>query len=191
MSITVDRMESTVDRPSPDSGVDAGRNAETDREELQRYSGEWIHAETRRSTGLGLTFQFIDQRGLPPQEAMDATMKEGRTHATRLNVSVGDSLLEMSGDAPGWSLTLPLDGGEHAMVQDSTGVEFSVSLTWWQGTPVVRRAFGAHGAIFDALEISDDGFLVVTRTGRVGMQDSMNSVQYVYSRREPIGPPSR
>ena len=191
MSITVDRMESAVDSPSPDSSVDTGRNAEVEREDLQRYTGEWVHAETRRPTGLGLTFQFIDQRGLPPQEAMDATMKEGRTHATRLNVSVGDSLLEMSGDAPGWSLTLPLDGGAHAMVQDSTGVEFSVSLTWWQGTPVVRRAFGAHGAIFDALEISEDGFLVVTRTGRVGMQDSMNSVQYVYSRREPIGPPSR
>lgn len=191
MSITVDRMESVVDRPAPDPGVDGGRDAAPEREDLQRYGGEWVHSETRRPTGLGLTFQFVDQRGLPPREAMDATMKEGRTYPTQLIVSAGDSLLAISGDAPGWSLTLPLNGGEQAMVQDSTGVGYSVSLTWWGGTPVVRRAFGTHGAIFDALEIAEGGLLVVTRTGRVGMQDSMNSVQYVYARREPAGPPSR
>ena len=131
----------------------------------------------------GLGFQFPNfGRGLPPQEMQDAIGLEMQTHANQLTVRVEDSLFAVSGDVPGWSFELPLDGSERSVVQDSTGVEFSVSLTWRDGTPVVQRSFGEHGAVFDAYAIAEDDVLVVTRTARMGAQASKGTLQYVYVR---------
>ena len=184
-STAVDKMKSVVDRTPPDSGVDAGRNAEMESENLERYRGVWVHEETRKSShgyGDGLRFEFLDEVGVPPQEMVDAIGLEIRTRASQLTVQVEDSLFAVSGDAPGWSFELPLDGSERSVVQDSTGVEFSVSLTWRDGTPVVQRSFGSRGAVFDAYEITEDDVLVVTRTARMGAQPSTGTVQYVYVR---------
>ncbi len=192
-STAVDKMESVVDRPPPDSGVDAGRDAEIETPNLESFSGVWVHEETRKSShgyGDGLRFQFLDEVGVPPQEMVDAIGLEIRTRASQLTVQVEDSLFAVSGDAPGWSFELPLDGSERAVVQDSTGVEFSVSLTWRDGTPVVQRSFGSRGAVFDAYEITEDDVLVVTRTARMGAQASTGTVQYVYVRSAQTGPPT-
>ena len=186
-SITVDKMESVVDRPAPDSGVDAGRNAAIETEILQRYNGDWVHKETRKSSfgpfgAEGLRFQFLHGRGLPPQETRDAIGLEMGTRANQLTVRVDDSLFAVSGDVPGWSFELPLDGTELSVVQDSTGAEVSVSLTWRDGTPVVQRSLGAQGAVFDAYEITEDDLLIVTRTARMGQAESRGTLQYVYVR---------
>ena len=186
-SITVDKMESVVDRLPPDSGVDAGRNAAIETEILQRYNGDWVHKETRKSSfgpfgAEGLRFQFLHGRGLPPQEMRDAIGLEMGTRANRLTVRVEDSLFAVSGDVPGWSFELPLDGTELSVVQDSTGAEVSVSLTWRDGTPVVQRSLGAQGAVFDAYEITEDDLLIVTRTARMGQAESRGTLQYVYVR---------
>ena len=85
-------------------------------------------------------------------------------------------------DVPGWSFELPLDGTELSVVQDSTGAEVSVSLTWRDGTPVVQRSLGAQGAVFDAYEITEDDILIVTRTARLGQSASKGTLQYVYVR---------
>ena len=139
----------------------------------------------------GLGFQFPNfGRGLPPQEMQDAIGLEMQTHANQLTVRVEDSLFAVSGDVPGWSFELPLDGSERSVVQDSTGVEFSVSLTWRDGTPVVQRSFGEHGAVFDAYAIAEDDVLVVTRTARMGAQASKGTLQYVYVRSAQTGPPT-
>ena len=186
-SITVDKLESVVDRLPPDSGVDAGRNAAIETEILQRYNGDWVHKETRKSSfgpfgAEGLRFQFLHGRGLPPQEMRDAIGLEMGTRANQLTIRVEDSLFAVSGDVPGWSFELPLDGTELSVVQDSTGAEVSVSLTWRDGTPVVQRSLGAQGAVFDAYEITEDDLLIVTRTARMGQAESRGTLQYVYVR---------
>ena len=120
-----------------------------------------------------------------------AVAAEAQSYATRLVVGVEDSLFTMSGDVPGWSLALALDGSERSYVQDSTGFEFSVSLTWRGGTPAVHRSFGERRAIVDALEITEDSVLVVTRSVRWGPDHSRGNLQYVYLRsgRTDAAPP--
>ena len=45
-STTVDKMESVVDRPPPDSGADTGRNAAIESENLERYRGVWSRSSS-------------------------------------------------------------------------------------------------------------------------------------------------
>lgn len=185
-SIAVDRMESVVDTPAPDSADDAARNPAID--SLQRFVGEWEYRETRRPSGEGIQFEFVEGSGMPPPEVVAAVSREARAYASRMTLGVGDSLLAFSGD--GWSLSLPLDGGERVVVRDSAGVEFSVSVTWSGDTFVVQRSFGEQGAVFDAYEITDDDLLILTRTARLGRQEGKNSVQFVYLRSAQPDPPS-
>ena len=199
-SITVDKMESVVDHPLPDSGLDEGGNAASETENLERFGGDWVYLETRKSgrprggppgaVPSGLRFQFLDGRGVPPKKMADAIGMEIGIYANQLTVRVEDSLFAVSGNVPGSSFELPLDGSERAVVQDSTGVEFAVSLTWRDGTPVVQRSLGAHGAVFDAYEIALGDILIVTRTARLGQAESRGTLQYVYVRSAQTGSPT-
>ncbi|MDE2796335.1 MAG: carboxypeptidase-like regulatory domain-containing protein [Gemmatimonadota bacterium] len=184
-SIVADRMESAVDSLPTDSTAGTGRNAVT--ASLLRFAGDWEYQETRMPSGEGIQFQFADGRGIPPPELITAVTLEARKYARRLKVGVGDSLLAFSGD--GWALDLPLDGSERSVVQDSTGVQFSVGVTWSGDTLVVLRSFGDQGAVFDGYAITEDDLLVITRTARLGPQEGRNSVQFVYLRSAPAAPP--
>ncbi len=186
MSTAVDRMESVVDGPPPDSAGDAVRDAATER--LRRLAGDWEYQETRLPSGEGIRFQFIEGRGMPPPEVATAISREGRRYASRMTIGVADSVVTFSGE--GWSLGLPLDGGERQVEQDSTGVPFSVSLAWSEDALVVQRLFGEQGGVFDAYRVDDDGLLVVTRTARMGQAEGRNSMQFVYLRSEPADPPA-
>ena len=119
---------------------------------------------------------------IPPPELDIPFSNEVMIHAKRLTLGVEDSLFVMSADVPGWSLPLPVDGGSRSVVQDSTGFEFQVSLTWRGETPVVQRSFGADGRILDAFEITEPDVLIVTRTLRWGLNQSRNSRRFVYVR---------
>ena len=141
-----------------------------------------MHKDTRTSLGEALLHMTFASGAIPSPELVHAVVAEVRSYAERLAISVDDSLLTVSGDVPGWSLALPLDGSERSVVGDSTGVEFSVSLTWRGGTPVIRRSFGARRAIVDVLEVTGDSVLVVTRTLRWGPDRARGNPRYVYVR---------
>ena len=149
---------------------------------MQRYAGVWLHKETIRFSGGALLHIPFASGTVPPPEMVHAVVTEAQSYATRLVISVEDSLFTMLGDVPGWSLALALDGSERSFVQDSTGFEFSVSLTWVGGTPAVHRSFGVRRAIVDALEVTGDSVLVVTRSVRWGPDHSRGDLRYVYVR---------
>lgn len=160
------------------SGVGPNRGAVTMRNELARYTGVWVHKESRGLAGFRIPFASGDT---PPPEVVQAVVPQVQSFAGRFAISVDDSLFTLAGDVPGWSLALPLDGNQR-VIGDSTGFEFSVSLEWRGETPLVHRSFGARRAIVDALEITEDDVLVVTRTVRWGPDHSRGNLQYVYVR---------
>lgn len=161
------------------SGVGPNRGAVTMRNELARYTGVWLHKESRGLAGFRIPFT---SGGTPPPEVVQAVVPQVQSFAGRFVISVDDSLFTLAGDVPGWSLALPLNGSQIVTVGDSASVEFSVSLQWRGETPLVHRSFGARRAIVDALEITEDDVLVVTRTVRWGPDHSRGNLQYVYVR---------
>ena len=175
------------------SGVGSGRDAASERTELQIYTGVWLHKETKTSSGRGQLSVPFTYGAVPSPEVVQAVVAETRRYPKKLVIGVEDSFFTMSSDMPGWSLALALNGSERAVVRDSTGLEFSVGLTWSGGTPVVHRSFGVGRAIVDAIEITEDSMLVVTRTVRWGPDRSRDNFQYLYVRggRTDAGPPRR
>lgn len=175
------------------SGVGSGRDAATERTELEIYTGVRLHKETKTSSGRGQLSVPFTHGAVASPEVVQAVVAEMQRYPKQLVIDVEDSFFTMSSDLPGWSLALALNGSERAVVQDSTGFEFSVGLTWSGGTPVVHRAFGVRRAIVDAIEIAEDSMLVVTRTVRWGPDRSRGNFQYLYVRggRRDAGPPRR
>lgn len=164
------------------SGVGAGPDGVTESTGLERYTGVWLHEDEGYVSSRPMLSIPFRSEAIPSPEVTQAVVTELQSYAKRLSISVEDSVLTVSGDMPGWSLALPLDGSERAVVQESTGFEFAVSLSWRGETPVVHRSFGVGRAIIDAIELTEGGVLVVTRTVRWGRDHSRGAMRRVYVR---------
>ena len=108
--------------------------------------------------------------------------------AERFRLRVSDSVFRLSGDQPGFSAAIPIDGNPIDVLGEDGEVQQSLTLTWDAGTPVVRRRIPGVGWVSDRFELTSDGTLVLTRAG--GLRNSGGRVveatqgmrEFVYTR---------
>lgn len=152
---------------------------------LLPYNGEWVLEAADREP-VGLHFASRDGYGFTAVTAQRfGAVMTMRTERFRLEVS--DSIFRLSGDQPGFSAAIPLDGTPIEVLGEDGEVQQSLTLTWDAGTPVVRRRIPGVGWVSDRFELTSDGTLVLTRAG--GMRNSggrvveaMRDREFVYTR---------
>ena len=132
---------------------------------LLPYSGEWVLEAADREP-VGLHFASRDGYGFSrvTTQTFVAVMA---VRAERFRLEVSDSVFRLSGDQPGFSAAIPLDGTSIDVLGEDGEVQQSLTLTWEAGTPVVRRRIPGVGWVSDRFELTSDGALVLTRTGGV------------------------
>lgn len=132
---------------------------------LLPYNGEWVLEAADREP-VGLQFASRDGYGFTAV----TTQKFGAVmavRAERFRLEVSDSIFRLSGDQPGFSAAIPLDGTPTEVLGEDGEVQQSLTLTWEAGTPVVRRRLPGVGWVSDRFELTSEGALVLTRSGGV------------------------
>ena len=84
--------------------------------------------------------------------------------AERFVLAVNDSVFRVSSAEPAFSFSLPVDGTPVEVLGEDGEVTQSNTLSWREGTPVVRRTIPGAGWVSDRYELTADGALVITRT---------------------------
>ena len=152
---------------------------------LEPYNGEWVLEVADRSPGP-LQFMSRDGYGFTRETGQEILMIMG-IRAERFVLEVTDSIFRVSSDEPGFSFALPVNGTPIEVLSEDGEVVQSMTLTWEQITPVVRRTVPGAGWVSDRFELSADGALVVARTGAMsnvrGRQvQATRPVEFVYAR---------
>lgn len=130
---------------------------------LLPYNGEWVLDAAGREP-VGLQFASRDGYGFNGA-AMRKVVAVMAVRAERFRLEVSDSIFRLSGDQPGFSAAIPIDGTPIDVLGEDGEVQQSLTLTWEAGTPVVRRTVPGVGWVTDRFELTADGTLVLTRTG--------------------------
>ena len=129
---------------------------------LEPYNGEWAiaatpHTQNRVQFASGDGYGFTSQTG----QTIGAVMG---MRAERFVLEVSDSIFRVSGDEPNLAFSLPMDGTPVEVHGEDGEAQQSVTLSWDEGTPVVRRTFPGVGWVSERFELTADGVLVITRT---------------------------
>ena len=132
---------------------------------LLPYNGEWVLEATDREP-VGLHFASRDGYGFNAV-ATRMFVAVMAVRAERFRLEVSDSVFRLSGDRPGFSAAIPLDGTPTEVLGEDGEVQQSLTLTWEAGTPVVRRRLPGVGWVSDRFELTSADTLVLTRTGGV------------------------
>ena len=129
---------------------------------LQPYNGEWALAAVQPSR-QGIQFASTDGYGFTRQTGQMVVAAMG-LRAERFVLELSDSIFRVSSDEPGFSFALPIDGGLFEVMGEDGAIEQSITLTWDEGTPVVRRRLPGVGLVSERFELTEDGTLMVIRT---------------------------
>ena len=149
---------------------------------LEPYNGEWVLEATERPPA---SMQFLSTDGFLTESM--GKLADMMTRSEHMALEVNDSVFRVSSDKPGFSFSLPVDGTP-IEVQDEDGeVVQSMTLSWIEGTPVVRRTLPGIGWVSDRYELTADGALVITLSGAArnarGMDvEGSRPAQFVYVR---------
>ena len=152
---------------------------------LLPYNGEWVLEAAEREP-LGLHFASRDGYGFTPMRAQRFVAVMA-VRAERFRLEVSDSIFRLSGDQPGFSAAIPVDGTPVEVLGEDSEVLQSLTLTWQAGTPVVRRTIPGVGWVSDRFELTGDGALVLTREGGIrnfggGVVEATSMPVFVYTR---------
>ncbi len=152
---------------------------------LLPYNGEWVLEAADREP-VALHFASRDGYGFTAvtTQRFGAVMA---VRAERFRLEVSDSIFRLSGDQPGFSAAIPLDGAPIEVLGEDGEVQQSLTLRWEAGTPVVRRTIPGVGWVSDRFELTRDGALVLTRAGGLRnsggrMVEPMVDREFVYTR---------
>lgn len=152
---------------------------------LLPYNGEWVLDAAGREF-VGLQFASRDGYGFTAVTTQRfVAVMAVRTERFRLEVS--DSIFRLSGDQPGFSAAIPVDGTAVEVLGEDGEVQQSLTLTWEAGAPVVRRRLPGVGWVSDRFELTSERALVVTRNGAIRnsggrMVEPMGEREFVYTR---------
>lgn len=149
------------------------------------YNGEWVPAPGDRAQ-LEVKFRSPDGSGIDPVY-VDRVISHFAIRPERFALEVSDSIFRGSGDAPGLSFSLPMDGTPIEVRGENGRVREKIALAWKGGTPVVRRTLPGIGWVAYRFELTPDGALVFTHTAAVrnasGMEvEAKPPLQFVYIR---------
>ena len=152
---------------------------------LLPYNGEWV-LQAAAHEPAGLQFASRDGYGFNGV-AMRKFVAVMAVRAERFRLEVSDSVFRLSGDQPGFSAAIPIDGTPIDVLGEDGEVQQSLTLTWEVGTPVVRRTVPGVGWVTDRFELTADGALALTRTGGVRntggrVVEATGRPEFVYSR---------
>ena len=160
-------------------------------ETLEAYNGEWVLETADRAPGR-LQFMSRDGSGFSSKTGQRILAMLG-IRAERFVLQVSDSVFRVSSDEPGSSFSLPMDGTP-LEVRAEDGEVQTMTLTWRDGTPVVRRTLPGTGWVSDRFELTADGALVIVRTAAMrntrGIDvEGTQAVQLAYIRSTGTGTP--
>lgn len=152
---------------------------------LLPYNGDWVLEATGREP-VGLQFASRDGYGFN-SVAMRKFVAVMAVRAERFRLEVSDSIFRLSGDQPGFSGAIPMDGTPIEVLGDDGEVQQSLTLTWEAGTPVVRRTVPSVGWVTERFELTADGTLALTRTGGIRntggrVVEATGRPEFVYTR---------
>ena len=152
---------------------------------LQPYSGEWV-LQTAEGAAGRLQFASRDGYGFRRETGQRIVALLG-IRAERFLLEVSESTFRVSSDEPRFSFALPINSTPvEAPVADGD-VQQSMTLTWEQGAPVVRREIPGAGWVSERFELTADGTLVLKRmaamiNARGGVVDGQGGVEFLYTR---------
>lgn len=129
---------------------------------LQPYNGEWA-LDAVQPSRQGIQISSTDGYGFTRQTGQMVVAAMG-LRAERFVLELSDSIFRVSSDEPGFSYALPIDGRPFEVMGEDGEVEQSITLTWDEGTPVVRRRLPGAGLVSERFELTEDGALMVIRT---------------------------
>lgn len=152
---------------------------------LAPYNGEWS-LEAVQPARQRIQFESRDGYGFTRQTSQRLVAAMG-LRVERFVLEVSDSLFRVSSDQPGFSFALPIDGTPIAIPAEDDAPEQTMTLTWDQGTPVIRRTLPSAGWVSERFELKEDGALVVTRSAtmrnfRGNEVEGMGAIELAYAR---------
>lgn len=100
---------------------------------LLPYNGEWVLQAADREP-VGLHFASRDGYGFNAV-ATRMFVAVMAVRAERFRLEVSDSIFRLSGDQPGFSAAIPVDGTSIDVLGKDGEVQQSLTLAWEAGTP--------------------------------------------------------
>lgn len=152
---------------------------------LQPYNGEWV---LQTAEGAAGRVQFASRDGYGFRRVTSQTIGALLgIRAERFLLEVNALTFQVSSDEPRCSFALPINSTPVEAPAADGDVQQSMTLTWEQGAPVVRREISGAGWVSERFELTADGTLVVTRkaamiNARGGVVDGEGGVEFHYIR---------
>ena len=152
---------------------------------LHPYNGEWV-LEAAEGERVRVQFADRDGHGFAPLTfpSIGAVIT---IRAERFGLEVSESTFRISSDEPGFSVAVPMDGTPVELPGEDGRADQSITLSWDEGTPVVRREVVGIGRVSERFELTGDGALVLrreaaVRNARGTIVDGVGELELTYTR---------